>query len=141
MKKNDLFYRKILNLFSGPSVDLLSSSPPAAAEVSAKKTAVLGQKTKKPAKKGLGAQKVGGSLNFEKIEAEAENMDRQREEFANMPPQAVVAALEKEKDSNVSKLSERLMVQDLSDRDRKLKQMDPKKQAEAERLGMGWTSG
>lgn len=124
---------------SGPSVDLLlSSSPPTQTE--AKKPALLGQKTKKPAKKGLGAQKVGGGLNFEKIEAEAENLDRQREELANMPPQAVIAALEKESGS-VTKLSERLMVQDLSDRDRKLKQMDPKRQAEAERLGMGWTSG
>jgi len=80
-------------------------------------TALPGQTAKQPAKtRRLGAQKID-TLNFEEFEAESES----HEDMAKFLPQTVVAAFEKEPD--ITKMSEQLMVQDLSERERNLKQM------------------
>lgn len=93
--------------------------------------------TRKPQRrpgKGLGAQKV--QTNFQEIEREAQRADELRAAAATQASQA--SATSPEEDAR-RLASVRLAYRDLSiQQDAKLKQVDPRKAQQLERLGMGF---
>lgn len=88
--------------------------------------------------KGLGAQKV--KKDFNEIESRAQQIDKEKEEFAKNV--AVEEAKTKE-DRDKQMASMRLAYQDMSlqrkKEEEKLMKSDPKKAEQFERLGMGFT--
>ncbi|PVD27924.1 hypothetical protein C0Q70_10499 [Pomacea canaliculata] len=126
----------------GPSVEAaLSTSPSqAAAQIEPRKT-IIGAKKPAAAKKGkgLGAQKV--KANFNEIETRAQQLDKEREEYAKN--QAIhEARTQEEREKQMASM--RLAYQDMSlerkKQEEKLKASDPKKAQQLERLGMGFIS-
>ncbi|NP_001080327.1 ADP ribosylation factor GTPase activating protein 3 S homeolog [Xenopus laevis] len=118
----------------GPSVDYLSMSPKASLEsVSVlKKKSTAAKKGLGAKKGGLGAQKVS-SKSFSEMEKHAQAVDKQNEQEA-------VTTTKKEEEPVVTSLRlayKQLEIQKQKD-DEKLKNLPPKKAAEAERLGMGF---
>ncbi|XP_016992079.1 ADP-ribosylation factor GTPase-activating protein 2 isoform X2 [Drosophila rhopaloa] len=126
-------------LGGAPSVDLLNSVVPTAVPSS------IGARKVQPKKGGLGARKVGGlgatkvKTNFADIEARANAANEMKTSVATVPldkPQTAEEELE-------TVASMRLAYQELSMQktreEAKLKNMDPAKAKQMERLGMGFS--
>ncbi|BFZ24913.1 hypothetical protein BsWGS_27952 [Bradybaena similaris] len=126
---------------AGPNVEAaLSTSPTQAQSQAEPRKAIIGTKKTVAAKKGkgLGAQKV--KKDFSEIESRAQQIDKEKEEFAKNV--AVEEAKTKE-DRDKQMASMRLAYQDMSlqrkKEEEKLMKSDPKKAEQFERLGMGFT--
>eukprot|EP00095_Tigriopus_kingsejongensis_P005205 maker-scaffold408_size180710-snap-gene-0.28 protein:Tk05205 transcript:maker-scaffold408_size180710-snap-gene-0.28-mRNA-1 annotation:"adp-ribosylation factor gtpase-activating protein 2" len=128
----------------GPSVEaaLNTSSDPAAAHSEPRKS-TIGQR--KSGAKKMGAKKLGGGLgatkvkkDFAEIEREAEIADQVR---SRMDEERKEQVKQTQEDEEKAEASMRLAYQDLSvqqkKKEEKIRQVDPKKAAEVERLGMG----
>lgn len=134
---------------AGPNVEAaLSTSPTAAASSLASRKPTIGQR-KAPAKKGgMGAKKAGG-LGAQKVKKDFAEIEREAELADQVKTRMTEEAVEKDKrsaeDEAKAIASMRLAYQDLSiqqkTQEEKLKQLDPKRAAQAERLGMGGFSG
>lgn len=130
---------------AGPSVDAaLSISPTAAVQLAETRVPTIG--TRKPTggkksmggKKGLGAQKV--STNFSEIESEVLKKETEREQnMAALSAQQALTAEQQEKKLASLKLAYQDLDVDEKKRGDKMKNMDPKKREQMERLGMGAT--
>ncbi|XP_022289195.2 ADP-ribosylation factor GTPase-activating protein 3-like isoform X1 [Crassostrea virginica] len=126
----------------GPSVEAaLSMSPTTAAAQAEPRKAIIG--AKKPAgrkgKGGLGAQRV--KANFSEIENKAQQLDKEREEMAaNRAVQEAKSEEEKVKQMASMRLAYKDMSIERKKQEDKLMQSDPKKAAQLERLGMGFSS-
>ncbi|UYV64315.1 ARFGAP2 [Cordylochernes scorpioides] len=124
-----------------PSVELLSNSPSDAPKVSEIRNISLMNKTAKKgmgAKRGLGAQRI--ATDFKAIEREAENLAIMKEKaHQEAVKQKEIQAEEEEK----KLASMRLAYQDLSlqqkKAENKIKELNPKKAEQMERLGMGFS--
>lgn len=86
-------------------------------------------------KRGLGAQRV--SANFDDIEKEAEKLDRLREQ-ANSEAASQVPPEEQEKQIASVRLAYKDLSLEQKKTEEKLRQVDPKKAEQLERLGMGF---
>lgn len=124
------------NSEEGPSVEMLSISPKANAEVSLllKKKPAASKKSLASKKGGLGAQKVS-SKSFSEVEKMAQAADKLREK-----EEGVSAAATVKTDESIAP-SLRLAYKDLEQQrkleEKKLSQLEGKKKEQAERLGMG----
>ncbi|XP_064629606.1 ADP-ribosylation factor GTPase-activating protein 2-like isoform X2 [Lineus longissimus] len=127
----------------GPNVEIaLSMSPTEALKTAEPRKSTIGGR-KKPAGnkkgKGLGAQRV--KTDFSEIESQAALRDKEKETLANMAAKQEVLTQEGEEKKMASI---RLAYQDLSlerkRQDERMKNMDPKRKEQAERLGMGYGS-
>ncbi|XP_067951508.1 ADP-ribosylation factor GTPase-activating protein 2-like [Watersipora subatra] len=122
-----------------PSVEAALVSP----KIAEPRKSTIGQR-KPPAKKGLGGKGMGATrlkANFSDIETAALKADKDKEE--SIRNHAAMEAKNIE-DAERQLASARLAYKDLAIEKRKheekLKHMDPKKQEQAERLGMGYAS-
>jgi len=130
---------------AGPSVpDTLGTSPPGQpAAAAAPRKSTIGQR--RPAAK-LGARKLGGGLGAQKVKKDFSEIERQAEQADMMRTEAEQAKQEEVKQSAEERdrqlANVRLAYQDLSVQQKKqsdkLKNMDPKKAEQMERLGMGF---
>lgn len=126
--------------FTGePSVNLSEVKSPTERKSTIGVRKVQNRKPGMGAKKGFGATKV--KTNFDEIEREAELADVNRKKAAADAEQATVQLAE-QKEKQLASM--RLAYQDLSLQQKKqqdkLKQVDPKKAEQIERLGMGFGS-
>ncbi|XP_037069955.1 ADP-ribosylation factor GTPase-activating protein 2-like [Pollicipes pollicipes] len=130
---------------AGPNVELaLSSSPSQHQQMPRKST--IGQR--RPAGGKLGARKLGGGLGAQKVKKDFSEIERQAEQVDLMKVQAAEAKKEQEQQSAADRerqlASVRLAYQDLSLEQKKqsdrMKNVDPKKAEQMERLGMGFGS-
>ncbi|XP_061195073.1 ADP-ribosylation factor GTPase-activating protein 2-like isoform X2 [Saccostrea echinata] len=140
--KNGNLKKEDFDPSEGPSVEAaLSMSPTSAAAQAEPRKSIIG--AKKPAgrkgKGGLGAQRV--KTNFSEIENKAQQLDKEREELA---ASRAVQEAKSEEEKAKQMASMRLAYQDMSierkKQEEKLKQSDPKKAEQLERLGMGFAS-
>jgi len=136
----------------GPSVEAaLSTSPTEALKEAETRKPTIGVRKPQSAKKGLGAKKGGlgakkglgaqkVKTNFEEIESAAQQRDKDRENLESFKAAEVIRTAEEEEKRIASM---KLAYQDLSiDRkkqEEKMKNLDPKKAAQMERLGMGYS--
>lgn len=126
------------NSAEGPSVEILSISPPANKEVSLllKKKPAAGKKSLATKKGGLGAQKVS-SKSFSEVEKMAQAADKLRDKEESAA--AGATTINKADESIAPSL--RLAYKDLERQrkleEKKLSQLEGKKKEQAERLGMG----
>lgn len=128
---------------AGPSVEAaLSMSPTAAVQLAESRVPTIG--SRKPAaskksmgaKKGFGAQKV--TTNFGEIESEALRKETERERtLAAMSAQQALTAEQEDKKLASLKLAYQDLTVDEMKRTDKMKNLDPKKREQMERLGMG----
>lgn len=135
------------NNVSGPAPDVsaaLSISPTEAAQKTEIRKSTIGarkpmgnKKTMGAKKGGLGAQKV--KTNFNELEAEATARDKQRQlDAAAFAKQAALSKEEEEKRMAQARLAYQDLGASQKEKESKaLKNMDSKKAAQAERLGMG----
>ncbi|XP_044730621.1 ADP-ribosylation factor GTPase-activating protein 2 isoform X2 [Chrysoperla carnea] len=126
--------------FTGePSVNLSDVKSPTERKSTIGVRKVQNRKPGMGAKKGFGATKV--KTNFDEIEREAELADVNRRKAAADAEQATIQLAE-QKEKQLASM--RLAYQDLSLQQKKqqdkLKQVDPKKAEQIERLGMGFGS-
>lgn len=128
-----------------PNVEAaLMTSPTAAAQMQASRKPTIGQRKPQNKKGGLGAKKTGGlgaqkvKKDFAEIEREAELADLGRLKAAE---DAKIEAQNREENEAKAAASMRLAYQDLSLEQKKtedkIRQLDPKKANQVERLGMG----
>ncbi|XP_043230749.1 ADP-ribosylation factor GTPase-activating protein 2-like isoform X1 [Amphibalanus amphitrite] len=131
---------------AGPRVEhVLGTSPQAAPQQIRKST--IGQR--RPAGGKLGARKLGGGLGAQKVKKDFSEIERQAEQADMMKVQAAEAKKEEARQTAEEQerqlASVRLAYQDLSLEQRKqtdrVKNMDPKKAEQLERLGMGFGGG
>jgi ADP-ribosylation factor GTPase-activating protein 2/3 len=128
---------------SGPSVEAaLSMSPTSAVQLAESRVPTIG--TRKPAankkslggKKGLGAQKV--TTNFMELESEALRKESEKERMLTaLSAQQTLTAEQEDKKMASLKLAYQDLSVDEKKRSEKMKNLDPKKREQMERLGMG----
>lgn len=135
---------------AGPSVEhVLSSSPSQQQQPqhAAPRKSTIGQR--RPAGGKLGARKLGGGLGAQKVKKDFSEIEKAVEQADLMKVQAAEAKKEETRQSVADQerqlASVRLAYQDLSLEQRKqsdrIKNLDPKKAEQMERLGMGFGGG
>jgi len=129
-----------------PNVEAaLSTSASAAAQIQATRKPTIGQRKTQPKKGGLGAKKTGGGLGAQKVKKDFAEIEREAELADLGRHKAVedekIAAQTREEDQAKAAASMRLAYQDLSleqkKTEEKIRNVDPKKANQVERLGMG----
>ncbi|XP_063403769.1 ADP-ribosylation factor GTPase-activating protein 2-like isoform X1 [Mytilus trossulus] len=141
IKNGSLSKAEEIDPSEGPSVDhALSMSPTQAMAVAEPRKALIGAKKTGGAKKskGFGAQRV--KANFSEIENKAQQLDKEREELAkNMAVEEAKTQEQKDKQMATMKLAYKDMSIERKKQEDKLMINDPKKAAQFERLGMGFS--
>ncbi|XP_064618068.1 ADP-ribosylation factor GTPase-activating protein 2-like isoform X2 [Liolophura sinensis] len=125
----------------GPSVEAALSMSPTQAQAQAEpRKTTIGARRPVGAKKGkgLGAQRV--KTNFSEIESQAQEHDKHKEALAAAEIQQMAQTKEEEEKRQASmRLAYKDMGAERKKQEEKLKVSDPKKAAQMERLGMGFT--
>ncbi|CAC5412185.1 ARFGAP2_3 [Mytilus coruscus] len=141
IKNGSLSKAEEIDPSEGPSVDhALSMSPTQAMAHAEPRKALIGAKKTGGAKKskGFGAQRV--KANFSEIENKAQQLDKEREELAkNMAVEEAKTQEQKDKQMATMKLAYKDMSIERKKQEDKLMIADPKKAAQFERLGMGFS--